>query len=132
MNEKIVCFDGVCGICNGYVDFLIQRDLNKVLKYAPLQNEKIQEKLKALGQDAEKLETIFYISGNKVYFKSTAVLEILLEIGWHPWFVEILYLFPLPIRDIVYTFIAKNRYKIIPKKEVCRIPTEEEKELFID
>ena len=45
LEEKIVCFDGVCGICNGYIDFLIKRDKQRVLRYAPLQNDKIKRKL---------------------------------------------------------------------------------------
>ena len=130
--EKIVCFDGVCGICNGYIDFLIKRDKERVLRYAPLQNEKIKRKLEGFGQSTDKLETIFFISGNKVFLRSTAVLEILLAIRWMPWLVEIMYLFPVTIRDVVYNLVAKNRYSIIPKRDTCRIPTKEERDLFFD
>ena len=130
-NLNIVCFDGVCGICNEWVDFLIKRDPTQKLKYCPLQNEIIHDSLLQQGIDPKKLETIVFLKQGKVFTKSDAALEILKVIKFMPWLVSLALIFPKFIRNIVYDLIAKNRYRIMKPKESCRLPTSQEKDLFI-
>ncbi len=128
---NIVCFDGVCGICNEWVDFLIKQDPNKKLRYCPLQNEIIHESLQQQGIDPKKLETIVFLKKGKAYVKSDAALEILRTVNFMPLLVGSAFIFPKFIRNIVYDLIAKNRYRIMKPKDTCRLPTQEEKDLFI-
>ena len=128
---NIVCFDGVCGICNEWVDFLIKRDPTYLLRYCPLQNEKIHEALTSKGIDPTQLETIVFLKKGKAYIKSDGALEILKTIKYMPWLVNFAFIFPKWLRNIVYDLIAKNRYHIMKPKESCRLPTPEERDLFL-
>ena len=130
-NLNIVCFDGVCGICNSWVDFLIKKDPSKELRYCPLQSEIIHKSLRQQGVDPKKLETIVFLKKGEVFVKSDAALEILKVIKFMPWLVSLALIFPKFIRNIVYDLIAKNRYRIMKPKDECRLPTEEERDLFI-
>ena len=128
---NIVCFDGVCGICNEWVDFLIKKDPTRTLRYCPLQNEKIHDVLTTQGIDPTKLETIVFLKKGKAYIKSDGALEILRTINFMPWLVSMAFIFPKWLRNIVYDLIAKNRYHIMKPKESCRLPTPEERDLFL-
>ncbi|MAW07801.1 MAG: thiol-disulfide oxidoreductase [Halobacteriovoraceae bacterium] len=128
---NIVCFDGVCGICNEWVDLLISKDSKRVLRYCPLQDSKIRPYIVQFGMDPLKLDTIIFLKKGEVFIKSDAVFEIMKEINFFSWAVPLLSLCPKAFRNIVYDLVAKNRYKIMPKKENCRVPTKEEKDLFV-
>ena len=128
--SNIVFFDGVCGLCNGFVDFLIKRDRKRVLLFAPLQGSKARELFPSIN--SEQLETIIYRCSGKEYHKSNAVLLILKDMGglW-----SIAYMFkivPRFFRDWIYDFVAKNRYQWFGKRDKCRLPNESEKMRFID
>lgn len=137
--NNIVFFDGICGLCNSSVDFLISIDNNNILKFSPLQSDFSSEILAKynIQLDLEKLDTIMYLSSNSkyIYIKSNAILEIMKDMNN---FWSICYVFkiiPTPLRDIIYEYIAKNRFTILggkfKKKETCRIPTPEERKRFI-
>ena len=128
---NIVCFDGVCGICNEWVDFLIKKDPTHMLRYCPLQNEKIHDVLTSQGIDPTKLETIVFLKKGKAYIKRDGALEILKMINFQPLLVNVAFIFPKWLRNIVYDLIAKNRYHIMKPKESCRLPTPEERDLFL-
>lgn len=129
MNAKnIVFFDGYCHICDGFVSFLLAVDIKRKLRYAALE-----------GETARKLavhntETVtFFKEPGKSFERSDAVLEILSTIFplLKPlsWLVQ--KVLPQKIRDYMYNFIARNRYKVFGKRETCRLPTPEERESFL-
>lgn len=131
--EQIVLFDGVCNLCNSSVNFIIDRDPKARFKFAALQSEKGQELLsQILRTNESSFDSIVLISNNSVYIKSSAALRIARHLnGLWP----ILYSFmiiPKPLRDFVYDFIAKNRYKWFGKSDVCRIPTPDLQSRFIE
>ena len=127
--SNIVFFDGVCGLCNGFVDFLIKRDRKGVLLFAPLQGDKARELFPTIN--SEKLETIIYWRNGKEIHKSNAVLFILKDMGG-PWSLcYVLRICPRFLRDWIYDFVAKNRYNWFGKRDACRLPTESEKMRFI-
>ena len=131
--EQIVLFDGVCNLCNTSVNFIIDRDPKARFKFAALQSEKGQELLyQILRANESSFDSIVLISNNSVYIKSSAALRIARHLnGLWP----ILYSFmiiPKPLRDFVYDFIAKNRYKWFGKSDVCRIPTPDLQSRFIE
>lgn len=128
---NIVCFDGVCGICNTYVDLLIKKDKKKELRYVSLQDPKIHPFLIENNINPKKLETIIYINKGKFYKKSEAIFRILITINYFKILASIFNYLPKIFTDPIYEFIAKHRYKIIKKKDTCRLPTSEERELFL-
>ena len=124
-------FDGVCNFCNYWVNFTVDRDVKNLYKFAALQSNKGQLLLQQYNVKQNKLESFILIRGENVFTKSTAALEISKNLSGP---VKLLYPFiflPKFIRDFIYDLIAKNRYKIFGKSEVCRIPTEREKAKFI-
>lgn len=120
----IVYFDGVCGLCNRFVDFLLKHDKSKTLKFAPLQ--------KSNPLNHQELNTIILSIDNQLYKKSDAAIRSLALLGGFWSTIGLLLVIPKFLRDPIYDFIAKNRYKWFGKSEVCRVPTEEEKSRFIE
>ena len=129
--ENIVLFDGVCNLCNGLVLFIIKRDRARKFKFASLQSETGQQRLKEFNRAKNEFESFVLIQGDQYFLKSTGVLKMLKELGgfWKLFYVFIL--IPRPLRDFLYDTIAKSRYKIFGKRNACMIPTPELKERFI-
>ncbi len=125
--ERVVLFDGVCGFCNKSLDMLMKLDENKVLKYSSLQGEFA----KTLDLDPGIDSIVLYEEG-QLYYKSTAILKILRSLGGIWVFVNVFYLIPTFLRDMLYDLIAKYRYRLFGKMETCRMPTAEEQARFID
>jgi len=132
MKEKgIILFDGVCNMCNASVNFIIDRDKANKFKFASLQSETGKNLLVKFQKDAEKLDSVVLITQGKLYDKSSAALKIASMLPF-PYPLSILFrVFPKALRDIVYDYIAKNRYKWFGKKDVCRIPDAETKSRFL-
>lgn len=130
--EKIIFFDGVCNLCNASVDFIIRRDRHGVFRFASLQSDAARERLPASYVDSGTFETIVLYENGQIYDRSTAALRISrhLSDAW-PLFSVFLVL-PRFLRDPVYRFISRNRYKWFGKSDTCRIPTPEERALFLD
>ncbi len=129
MKKNIVYFDGVCGLCNFFVDFLIRRDKNDKLLFAPLQGETAAANL---GIDPnQEFDTVVFQEEGKLYYKSGAAIRILGKIGGLWKLLNILLLLPPFLRDFGYDLIANNRYKLFEKKEACRIPSKEERKKFL-
>ena len=130
-NHKIILFDGVCNLCNGAVTFIIKRDKKDVFKFAALQSEIGQQLISKFNIDTSKVDSIILIDGDKHYEKSSAALRIAKQLsGAYPLLFGFMIL-PKFIRNAVYDYIAKNRYKWFGKKESCMIPTPELKSRFL-
>lgn len=130
-NQPIIFFDGVCNLCNGFVQFVINRDPKAIFKFASLQSEEAALYLKDSGYDLEKLATVVLLENGKIYTKSTAALRILkgLSGGW-----PLLYaaqVIPSFFRNKIYDLIAANRYKWFGKNDSCMLPTAELKSRFL-
>lgn len=131
-NERIILFDGVCNLCNSSVQFVIKKDTEAKFKYASLQSASGQALLKKFNLPLEQFDSFIYINSDQVYQRSAGALNVLKDLGG---FWKLLYGFiiiPPFIRDFVYNFIAKNRYKFFGKRESCMIPTPELKKRFLD
>jgi predicted DCC family thiol-disulfide oxidoreductase YuxK len=129
--KNIILFDGVCNLCNGFVQFIIKRDKRIVFHFASLQSDFGQVQLKNYAVDTSQLRTIVLIRSNRVLQQSDAVLEIARNLpgGW-----PLLYGFkiiPRFIRDLIYRLIARNRYRMFGKKDACWIPTPELSQRFL-
>lgn len=131
-NKKIILFDGVCNLCDQAVQFVIQHDKNDVFRFVALQSELGQEILKHIGINRVNIDSvILYEPGIAYYYKSTAAIEIAKSLGgfWH--LGTAFRIIPTGIRNQLYDYIAKNRYKWYGKKENCIITTEELKSKFL-
>jgi len=129
----IVFFDGICGLCNHFVDWVLPRDHRRALRFSPLQGQTAKERLPPETLEvAESLRSVLVLDANGVHQKSAAVLRVMRYLGW-PWRGFLIFaLVPRPLRDAIYDYVAKNRYRWFGKKETCRLPTREERELFLD
>lgn len=130
--DAIVFFDGVCGLCNKSIDFLMVEDSNQNLKYSPLQGETIKKYSSQKISD-ENMQTLYVWTGTEMLEKSKAWLWLMSQLGGL-WFLLALplKLVPLKLMDALYALVAENRYKIFGKKETCRLPTPSERALFLD
>lgn len=129
--HQIILFDGVCNFCNFWVNFILDRDKNDIFRFTSLQSEKGQGLLKKFSLNTDGFETFVLIDGDDHYLKSTAALKILKHLNS---ILKILYpliFLPKFLRDPFYTIVANYRYKIFGKRNVCRIPAENEKKKFL-
>jgi len=131
MNENIILFDGVCNLCNGFVQFVISRDKKKKFRFGSLQSEAAKKILEPFHFPLNELKTIVLIDNGKIYLRSRAVLRIASQLGGAWKLSALLYIFPSFISDAVYNLISKYRYRIFGKRESCMIPTPELKSRFI-
>lgn len=129
-DSKIVYFDGVCAVCNRTMDFLLTIDKKKCLSFAPLQGESAQEHLSEAT--LKDFDSLVYWDNGDIYFRSTAVLYILRDIGGFWSLFSVGLILPSGFRDAIYNYIAKNRYRWFGKRETCRVPTAEERARFLD
>ena len=131
-NKPVLLFDGVCNLCNGVVQFVIQRDPNARFKFSSLQSNTGQELLKKFKLPTTDFESFVLVEGDRYYKKSTAALRLLKKLG-RGW--QLLYMFiiiPSPIRDFFYSLVANNRYKIFGRTDECWIPTPDLRARFLD
>lgn len=131
MNHPVILFDGVCNLCNGFVQFIIDKDKSGKFKFASLQSDYSKSKLEATNINNGELSTIVFISEDRIYIKSTAALKIAKELGGLWLLLYPLILIPKFIRDGIYNFVAGNRYKWFGKQESCMLPTPDLKSRFL-
>jgi predicted DCC family thiol-disulfide oxidoreductase YuxK len=128
----VIFFDGLCNLCNGAVQFTIKRDKQNLFRFASLHSDFAKEKLTPFNIAPENLDSFILLENDKVYLRSTAALRVAKKLnGLWP----LLYAFiivPPFIRDAIYNYIAKNRYKWFGKQESCWVPTPELKSRFLE
>jgi predicted DCC family thiol-disulfide oxidoreductase YuxK len=127
--ERIVFFDGVCGLCNRFIDRLLTMKGSGTLRFAPLQGSTAQDRLPAGMADA--LNSVVYLREGVVLQRSDAALRVLTDLGGWNSVYRVLFIVPRPLRDFVYDWIARNRYRWFGKHETCRLPTPEERARFL-
>ena len=130
--NNLVLFDGVCKFCNASINFIIRHDANTVFYFATVQSKTGRDALTHFGIDPDNPTTFLLIKNAHVYTKSNAALEIAKHLA-PPWsYLRAFRIFPLILRDAAYTLVAKNRYRILGKHDVCVIPHPEVKARFLD
>ena len=129
--HALVLFDGVCNMCNSSVNFIIDRDPNAYFKFAALQDEAVKPLLARYNLSLDYADSVVLIEDGVCYRESTAALRVArrLKGGW-PLFYGFM-IIPRPLRDIVYGWIARNRYRWFGKRDTCRIPTPELRARFL-
>jgi predicted DCC family thiol-disulfide oxidoreductase YuxK len=129
--ERVIYYDGVCALCNGWVTFVIARDPAGAFRFASLQSEYASRTLNRAPDIPP--ETIILRDGDVVYERSVAVLRVLRDLK-SPWRAAytMFHWIPRPISDAAYTLVARLRYRTFGKYDMCPIPAPEIRDRFID
>ncbi|MGJ5640962.1 thiol-disulfide oxidoreductase DCC family protein [Formosa sp. S-31] len=131
-NEYLVLFDGVCNLCESSVLFIIKHDKKNKFKFSPLESDISRFIISTHQIDTKKTDSILlYTPDKKLYAKSTAALKIAAQLGFPINLLSLFLILPKLIRDYVYSFMAKHRYRWFGKKEACLVPTSDLKSKFI-
>jgi predicted DCC family thiol-disulfide oxidoreductase YuxK len=129
---SVLLFDGVCNLCNTSVKWVLLRDKKGEFKFAAIQSEAGQSLLKSFGLDNQPLESVILISGRQAYIKSDAAIKVASKLGGI-WTIALVFrLVPRPVRDAIYDWVAKNRYRWFGKQEQCLLPQPEWKDRFLN
>ncbi len=128
-DKPILFFDGECNLCNGVVDFIIRMDKKRNFYIASLQGHTAQAKLNA--EDLTELKSIVLLKNGKLYYKSSAVFQMIFLLGGFFWIFAPFWIVPRFFTNWVYDFVALTRYRIFGRRKSCRLPTPEEKEYFL-
>ncbi len=128
---NIILFDGICNLCNGFVQYVIRRDQRNVFRFGSLQSERARELLRPLGSPGTDLSTIVLLDGHEAVTESDAVLRIVGRLGGAWKLVSWFRIIPKPIRDGVYRLISRYRYAIFGRRDSCMVPTPELEDKFI-
>jgi predicted DCC family thiol-disulfide oxidoreductase YuxK len=121
--EHVVFFDGVCNLCNGFVQFVIRRDPDGRFAFAPLQSAAAEARLGTSVVPGSLPDSVLLFEDGTLYQRSTAALRIMQGLR-APWPVFALFLLvPRPIRDWAYDFLARRRYRWFGRRETCMVPT---------
>ncbi|WP_308993256.1 DCC1-like thiol-disulfide oxidoreductase family protein [Mariniflexile litorale] len=132
-HKKLILFDGVCNLCNTSVQYVIKHDQNNIFMFAALQSDAGLQVIKKQQIDTIKIDSILlYTPGRGIDYKSTAALKIAYYLGFPQNLLTVFFIIPTFIRNWVYDYIAKNRYKWYGKKKSCWIPTPELRSKFLD
>lgn len=126
----IVLFDGECNLCDKSVQFIMKRDKKGYFKFASLQSD-IGQTLLQQHKVPATTDSIVFIENGTAYTKSTAALKIARKLDGACKLGYVAILIPKPVRNIIYTWIANNRYKWLGKKDACALPTPEQRKRFL-
>lgn len=126
-HKKIIVFDGVCNLCNFFVNYVIKNDTEDIFRFVSLQSEVGKTIFSNAPKQTKLLDSVLLYDVDSSIFKtkSNAVIEIMITLKKHLWFIKIVSLFPLKFRDFMYVIIAKYRYLFFGRKDICMIPTPE-------
>ena len=138
MNQLIVFYDGICGLCNRLVQFLLKRDRHDRLRFASLQSDFASRVLSRHGIDPKDLDTVHVVehyqqSNERVLDRSDAILRAGRELGgiW-AFAAKLGSVVPRPLRNLFYRFVANNRYRVFGKYETCMLPEPQHRVKFLD
>lgn len=130
--RPILLFDGVCNLCNWAVDFVLRNEKSQEFLFASIQSETGYELLKQFGEENVILKTVYVITNGKLLKKGEAILFVASYLKKPYNFLKFAKIFPATILNWFYDLIAKNRYHLFGKRDSCRLPTEAEKNRFIE
>lgn len=130
-DKPILLFDGVCNLCNGFVQFIIQHDPEAKFRFAALQSSAGQELLGEAQISTTELSTVVLWETGKFYTHSDVPLRVVRHLGGWWTLFAVFKIIPKSLRDSIYNWVAKNRYRWFGKKESCMIPTPELKARFL-
>ena len=130
-DHVLVLFDGVCNLCNGFVQFVIRRDRPEKFRFASLQSPFAHQQLIQFGLDPELLHSVIVIEKGRIYQRSDAALRVARHLrGWWP-VLTIFRIIPLRLRDAIYNWVASSRYRWFGRSDACMVPDPSLKSRFM-
>ena len=130
--KKIILFDGICNLCESSMLFVIKHDKKDIFRFVPLQSDLGKEIVKHIGLNSKHIDSvILYEPGISYFYKSAAAIEIAKDLGGFFHLGTIFKIIPNGLRNLLYDYIAKNRYSWYGQKDSCIIPTDEIKSKFL-
>lgn len=131
-SSAVILFDGVCNLCNGFVNFVVDHDPEGYFTVGSLQSETAKAYLEEFEADPNTLDTIVLIENGQLYTRSTAALRIFRHLT-APWpLLYVLVVVPGGLRDWLYHVIAGKRYDWFGRRDQCRRPTRDVYDRFIE
>ena len=130
-DHPVILFDGVCNLCEGFVQFVIRNDPDALFRFAPLQSEPGRERLQVCGLDDEGIESVVLVADGQCYRKSDAVIRTATRLGWPYRLLGPTRILPRSVRDLAYDFVADRRYRWFGQKDQCLMPTPDIKSRFL-
>jgi len=130
-DDRLIIFDGVCNLCNGFVKFVIRHDPLSKFKFIAFQQIMDSKLASEYGLPEVAPETVILLTGGEKYYKSTAVLKIIRELKFPLKYLYFLIYVPRFIRDYVYDLVANSRYRIFGKRDSCMVPGPEINDRFL-
>jgi predicted DCC family thiol-disulfide oxidoreductase YuxK len=127
----VAFFDGVCNLCNGTVNFLIDRDRGGRLRFAPLQGSTFAS-VAAAHPELQGIDSFVLWEAGRVHVRSSAAVRILMALGGAWRLSAALLAVPAPVRDRLYDFVARRRYRWFGRTDACRVPTPALRARFLD
>jgi len=131
-DHPILLFDGVCNLCNGAIQFIIPRDSEGTIRFAPLQSDLGETVRESAGLSTDDLETVVLVDDGMAYTKSDAAIRVGERLGGIYRLLSLGRLVPRGLRDRIYDFVAENRYDWFGKKDQCMIPDDDVSDRFIE
>ena len=131
IDNPVILFDGICNFCNGAINFVLKQDKKGIFRFAPLQSEAGQKLLQEYNLSTKEFDSFVLIDNGKVFKKSAASLRVMNRLPWYWKEAQILWIIPGFIRNAIYDFIARNRYRWFGKKDQCILPTPEMRNRFL-
>lgn len=121
--QLVVLFDGVCNLCNGAVTWLLERDQRQLLHFGALQSDAARQLLEQHAANTTLPDSIVFIDADGVHTRSEAALRIASHLGL-PWsLLPVFRIVPPVLRDAIYRWIARNRYRWFGKRDTCMLPS---------
>jgi len=128
----VILFDGVCNLCNGFVQFIIKRDKNRLFQFASLQSNYGRNLISHFKLPLTATGTVILYHDGKVSVESDASIEIISSLGGMWKCVKVFKIFPRFIRNGLYRLLARNRYRLFGKTDQCMVPSDNTKDRFLD
>ncbi len=131
--NPVLLYDGVCGLCNRLVRFVVRHDRRARFRFASLQSTYAHRILKLHGLDPQDLNTLYVVEAERLTTRADAVIFILQDLGglWRV-AAAALRIFPKPLRDWGYSVVARHRYRIFRRYETCLLPEKKYQDRFLD
>ena len=131
-NKKIIFYDGVCNMCNSFVNTIISLDKKNQLFFSPLNGKIAKKLLKKHSEKIKNIDSVIFYTHSKISVKSKAVIDIINSLGSLYKIISILNIIPALLLDYIYDLVAKNRYSWFGKKSSCPMPDKKIVSQFIE
>ena len=134
-DQRVILFDGVCNLCNGSVNWVIARDPQERFQFASLQSQVAENLLHGVMDEqelADHPDSIVLVDAGGAHVRSTAALSIAAGMGLPYSLARVFFAIPRPLRDLVYNWVARNRYRWFGRQESCMLPTPDLTSRFLD